>query len=113
MTSIRLTVNGANASAMVTGKLTSGMVGVPVTIEYDRAWDELAEIPGTEVRTSEVYARYRCWCDDNGIPQESNRDFNASLRRIATVARKRPKSGGGMTTLLIGYQLRPRTSDEN
>ena len=43
MTSIRLTVNGANASAMVTGKLTSGMVGVPVTIEYDRAWDGLTK----------------------------------------------------------------------
>ena len=75
--------------------------------------DELAEIPGAEVRTSEVYARYRCWCDDNGIPQESNRDFNSALRRIATVTRKRPKSGGGMTTLLIGYQLLPRASDEN
>lgn len=43
MTSIRLTVNGANASAMVTGKLTSGMVGIPVTIEYDRAWDGLTK----------------------------------------------------------------------
>lgn len=41
MTSIFLTVNGAQAQASVSGTLTSGMVGVPVTIEYDKAWDGL------------------------------------------------------------------------
>ena len=75
--------------------------------------DELVEIPGAEVRTSEVYARYRRWCDDNGIPQETNRYFNSALREIATITRKRPRVGGGMTTLLIGYQLFPGMRDEH
>jgi putative DNA primase/helicase len=69
--------------------------------------DQLIEIPGTEVRTSEVYARYRRWCENNAIPLETNRNFNTSLRRIADITRKRPKAGGGMTTMLLGYQLVP------
>lgn len=43
MTSINLMVTGAQARASVTGPLTSGMVGVPVTIEYDEAWDGLTK----------------------------------------------------------------------
>jgi hypothetical protein len=43
LTSIKLTVNGAQAWATVTGPLTSGMVGLPVTIEYDDAWDGLTK----------------------------------------------------------------------
>ena len=43
MTSIRLIVRGANARAEVQGDLTSGMVGIPVTIEYDEAWDGLSK----------------------------------------------------------------------
>lgn len=69
--------------------------------------DQLIEIPSTEVRTSAVYARYRQWCDDNGIPQEKSSSLNAALRQIATITRKRPNTGGGMTTMLIGYQLVP------
>ena len=34
MTSITLKVNGAEIQASVAGTLTSGMVGIPVTIEY-------------------------------------------------------------------------------
>ena len=37
MTSIKLTVTGASARAEVDGLLTSGMVGIPVTISYDGA----------------------------------------------------------------------------
>lgn len=43
MTSIKLKVTGAHAQAEVTGKLTSGMVGIPITIEYDEAWDGLTK----------------------------------------------------------------------
>ena len=69
--------------------------------------DQLIEIPGAEVRTSEVYARYRRWCDNNGIPQETNHNFKTALCRIADITRKRPKAGGGQTTMLLGYQLVP------
>ena len=43
MTRIKLIVRGAKASAEVNGVLTSGMVGVPVTIEYDDSWDGLSK----------------------------------------------------------------------
>lgn len=36
-------VTGAEAQASVSGPLTSGMVGIPVTIEYDGAWDGLTK----------------------------------------------------------------------
>ena len=39
MTSIILTVTGAQAQASVSGTLTSGMVGIPVTINYDDSWE--------------------------------------------------------------------------
>ena len=38
-----LTVTGARAQALVSGTLTSGMVGIPVTIEYDEAWEGLTK----------------------------------------------------------------------
>ncbi len=41
MTEIKLIVNGASAEAQVNGPLTAGMVGIPVTIEYDHIWDGL------------------------------------------------------------------------
>lgn len=41
LTSIKLSLTGAHAWAAVSGPLTSGMVGIPVTIEYDDAWEGL------------------------------------------------------------------------
>ena len=41
LTSIMLKVNGVEVSATVTGTLTSGMVGIPVTIQYDQEWEGL------------------------------------------------------------------------
>lgn len=43
MTSIKLTLTGAVAKAEVTGALTAGMVGVPVTIAYDEQWEGLTK----------------------------------------------------------------------
>lgn len=43
MTNITLTVHGAQARASVNGPLTSGMVGIPVTIEYDDIWNGLTK----------------------------------------------------------------------
>ena len=43
MTSITLKVNGAEIRASVAGPLTSGMVGIPVRIEYDDAWEGLSK----------------------------------------------------------------------
>lgn len=41
MTSIQLIVTGARIHAKVCGPLTSGMVGIPVSIQYDNIWDGL------------------------------------------------------------------------
>lgn len=43
MTTINLTVSGAHAEALLDGPLTSGMVGLPVFISYDRHWDGLTK----------------------------------------------------------------------
>lgn len=43
MTSIRLTIRGADAQAEVDGLLVAGMVGVPIEISYDSAWDGLTK----------------------------------------------------------------------
>ena len=43
LTSITLRVTGANAQASVAGPLTSGMVGIPVTIQYDDSWEGLTK----------------------------------------------------------------------
>lgn len=43
MTNITLIVAGAKAHAEVSGVLTAGMVGIPVSIKFDEAWDGLTK----------------------------------------------------------------------
>ena len=78
MTSIMLTVTGARAKASVTGPLTSGMVGIPVTIEYDAAWDGL---------TKNLVCRCSPWGSDEG---ETRVILN--VEKTATVAHEVMKS---------------------
>ena len=58
-----------------------------------------------ETRTALVYAEYRRWCEENGVYAESARNFNVELRKFGEIRRKRPRTGGEKTTLLIGYRL--------
>ena len=67
--------------------------------------DCLEEGKDYEVRTSEVYERYRSWSLENGYYLESMKTFKQSLESKATIKRKRPKDGKHKTTVLIGYRL--------
>lgn len=58
-----------------------------------------------EERTSVVYSRYKSWCVENGQYAESMRNFKQSLSSVMEVKRKRPKSGGEKTTVVMGYRL--------
>ena len=72
------------------------------------AEDCLIADPGAETRTAEIYDAYRTWCAGNGCCVENNRNFVAELRKfdVGKVIRKRPRSGGEKTTVLMGYALR-------
>lgn len=72
------------------------------------AEDCLVADAGAETKTSEIYDAYRTWCAGNGCFVENNKNFIAELRKfdVGKVIRKRPKSGGEKTTVLLGYALR-------
>ena len=71
--------------------------------------DVLVEAPAQETKTALLYDRYRQWCQENGCFAENSRNFNQALRTIAEVVKKRPRTGGNPTTLLIGYRIRDGT----
>jgi putative DNA primase/helicase len=72
------------------------------------AEDCLVPDPRAETKTSELYDAYRTWCAGNGCYVENNKNFISELRKfdVGKVIRKRPKTGGEKTTVLIGYTLR-------
>lgn len=84
------------------------------TLAYSHESDKIAQFaderlqPDTdaETRTAAVYDEYRRWCSDNGCYTENSRNFNHELRKFGTVVRRRPKTGGEKTTLLLGYKVR-------
>ncbi|MCC8122115.1 MAG: phage/plasmid primase, P4 family [Oscillospiraceae bacterium] len=69
--------------------------------------DEMEAGFGYEVRTSDAFDRYRRWCYANGFKEGSIKTFNADMENTLTLERKRPQSGGGATTMIVGYKLRP------
>lgn len=44
MTEVSVKVNGATITATASGKITTGMVGVPVNIEYGEGWEDLSKV---------------------------------------------------------------------
>lgn len=93
--------------------LTQLAAVIAATTEYKQDSDKVMQFadekleaaPMAETRTSVVYEAHRGWCSENGCYAENMRNFNQSLRSIATVTRKRPSTSGGATTLLCGYRI--------
>lgn len=73
--------------------------------------ERLIKDANAEERTADLYSAYQDWCRNNGYYTENARNFKSSLASIGRIARKRPKAGGGMTTLLVGYKLLDDFSD--
>lgn len=67
--------------------------------------ERLEEKEGHELRTSDVHGAYKDWCMQNNFGAENIKNFNQALRSFAQVVRKRPKTGGGATTMLLGYRI--------
>jgi hypothetical protein len=89
LTSIKLTVNGAKAWATVTGHLTSGMVGIPVTIEYDETWEGLTK-------------NLVCRCSRNGSSGEEYRSI-LNVENTTNVAHEVMKAGMLLYLGVEGY----------
>ena len=72
--------------------------------QFIEAWllkDETAEL-----RTSAAYQLYAKWCEENGYSSENQKNFKNAIGVHFKIARKRPKDGGGMTTVIVGCKFR-------
>lgn len=89
LTSIFLKVNGAEIRASVAGTLTSGMVGIPVTIEYDEAWEGLTK-------------NLVCRCSKSGFDDEEYRSI-LNVGNTAVVAHEVMQAGKHLWLGVEGY----------
>lgn len=89
MTSITLNVTGARLQAAVNGPLTSGMVGIPVTIRYDDAWNGLTK-------------SLVCRCGKWG-PEEGGTRTVLNIGETATVAHEVMQAGMHLYLGVEGY----------
>ena len=91
---------------------------VAATAEYQHDSDKITQFveemleadAACEIKTSDVYREYSAWCGINHYGTENIKNFNQALRSFAEVTRKRPKGGGGATTVLRGYRIVGRAS---
>ena len=72
--------------------------------QFIEAWIEEGET--YEVLSSAVFKRYTDWCKEYNYNAENAKNFKTAMEQRFTYARRRPKSGGEKTTLLIGCKLR-------
>jgi len=87
------------------------------TQEYARESDKILlflgdcmeKAPGVNTRTSDVYARYKRWCEENGYGAENVRNFRALLSQVARVEKRRPACNQNATSMLMDY----RTADDD
>ena len=89
LTSIFLKVRGAEIEASVAGTLTSGMVGIPVTIEYDEAWEGLTK-------------NLVCRCSKSGFDDEEYRSI-LNVGNTSVVAHEVMQAGKHLYLGIEGY----------
>lgn len=69
--------------------------------------DELVDDPRCSVRTSDVYDRYKEWCEQNGFMQKSIKSFSMDLKqRNVEIIKGRPSDGGNPCSIIIARKLR-------
>ena len=72
--------------------------------QFIDAWIEKDET--SELRTSAAYQLYAKWCEENGYSSENQKNFKNAIGVHFKITRKRPKDGGGQTTMILGCRFR-------
>ena len=72
--------------------------------QFIEAWLEKEE--GSELRTAAAYQLYTKWCEENGYSSENQKNFKNAIGVHFKVVRKRPKGGGGQTTLIMDCKFK-------
>lgn len=72
--------------------------------QFIEAWIEKDE--NAELRTSAAYQLYSKWCEENGYSSENQKNFKNAIGVHFKIMRKRPKDGGGQTTMILGCKFR-------
>ena len=72
--------------------------------QFIEAWLEKEE--GSELRTAAAYQLYTKWCEENGYSSENQKNFKNAIGVHFKVVRKRPKGGGGQTTLIMDCRFK-------
>ena len=72
--------------------------------QFIEAWIEEGE--AYEVLSSAVFRCYTEWCKEYNYSAENAKNFKTAMEKRFTYVRRRPKSGGDKTTLILGCKLR-------
>ena len=72
--------------------------------QFIEAWLEKED--GSELRTAAAYQLYTKWCEENGYSSENQKNFKNAIGVHFKVVRKRPKGGGGQTTLIMDCRFK-------
>ncbi len=66
----------------------------------------LEEGESYEASSKAVFLLYRNWCEENNYTPENIKNFNDAMKKRYGYARKRPRTGGEKTTLILGVRIR-------
>lgn len=68
--------------------------------------EELEKGPDFEVKSAEVFVRYKLWCDRNNYRPGSDKTWKDDMKRLVVFDKKRPRGGGAATNVIVGYRLK-------